>query len=837
MDEHMSLAVISDAICIVLSRHSEDLVKLLQLPSNIDIFAKYLDPSIFSKGVKENPSYKSIEDEFCSSIKSSDNIQQLEICSSNFFQSLQEIGGFFSQNLVSTIKKEIQNKTRSEGIEFHIELKNDIQEAVRAALKNVQGQLKVSVLALHGPPGVGKTSLKRLIVGDPPLTSNQEQSTGIAESPVRAITLGKDIASKDADKFATVNDKNFIELLTGQIRSYKMQNPQVTADVEPSSTTAAVVQQSRHSSIPKINCNQQHMELPQTVAKIAELLIDKKIPPTTEFFDMSWFHIIDSGGHPQFQNVLPLLLQEVPALHIVVIRLDKKLDEKPDFVFTKGGETIPYDSTLKLTYLQIVERVCQLAKIVFTTTSKIQRVMIVGTRDDKRCQEETLEEKNEQLKLCLHEYREVLIADTIFPVNAVSDKVTERDEYGAMIAKCIAKHAPTIQAKPGMIKKSQVIPVKWMAFEIEISERSDQGVVTKGTCQQIAKSFEMTDDEMDEALKYLTKTLVHLHYPKILPELLFTTMKPIMDQLTNLIFMSFLPSTRFQGMSVLDSQDLKRKGVFYESTVQQMFEESDAVCQAFKYKEFLTLLEKLHIAVPIDEPHTYNRSERQYFFPSALPFCDDIQNELPYESHPLVFQWKYGGKKLIIPNGVFPMLIALLLKQTNICVSLAEHSTNYQSMIHLVFRGKHWEGKVHIVETNFWIEVYYSGDSSYCFEVQKIVSQSIEEVCNSKSFNFLKEHLPEKTFLCSMCSKAEPHTCSLIPRKDGKFSCSCPLHLCKPTILTDETKLCWLTKIQEGTQFAQTFLVILFFKIESAHQTELAKQKDKSIESRGINFS
>ena len=45
-----------------------------------------------------------------------------------------------------------------------------------------------------------------------------------------------------------------------------------------------------------------------------------KVKPSTELFDVDWMYLLDSGGQPQFLDVLPLLFCN-ESLHIVVTRL------------------------------------------------------------------------------------------------------------------------------------------------------------------------------------------------------------------------------------------------------------------------------------------------------------------------------------------------------------------------------------------------------------------------------------------------------------------------------------------------------------------------------------
>ena len=47
------------------------------------------------------------------------------------------------------------------------------------AIAEGSGVLKPAVVVMHGPPGAGKTSVKQLLLGRPPLPPDQQNSTGM----------------------------------------------------------------------------------------------------------------------------------------------------------------------------------------------------------------------------------------------------------------------------------------------------------------------------------------------------------------------------------------------------------------------------------------------------------------------------------------------------------------------------------------------------------------------------------------------------------------------------------------------------------------------------------
>ena len=87
----------------------------------------------------------------------------------------------------------------------------------------------------------------------------------------------------------------------------------------------------------------------------------KNVCPSSEMFDSQWYHLIDSGGQPQFYDILPLVYHRL-SLNMVVIQLSEGLDDKPKVTFhSKGRNVYELPDTLQLTNCQFIIKMCQIA--------------------------------------------------------------------------------------------------------------------------------------------------------------------------------------------------------------------------------------------------------------------------------------------------------------------------------------------------------------------------------------------------------------------------------------------------------------------------------------------
>lgn len=106
----------------------------------------------------------------------------------------------------------------------------------------------------------------------------------------------------------------------------------------------------------QLNSSRQSLSISPQITSSSEAVrsIKQQLPevkPSTELFDVDWFHLIDSGGQPQFLDVLPLLFRS-ESLHIVVIRLTEDLDDKPKVRFYIKGKD--YYLVIVLTVLSLI---------------------------------------------------------------------------------------------------------------------------------------------------------------------------------------------------------------------------------------------------------------------------------------------------------------------------------------------------------------------------------------------------------------------------------------------------------------------------------------------------
>ena len=493
-----------------------------------------------------------------------------------------------------------------------------------------------------------------------------------------------------------------------------------------------------------------------------------------DLFDLDWIYLVDSGGQPQFADIIPLLFQS-EALYLVVIRLDQNLNDKQNSCYCSKGTTYQLPDTLDLTHYQMIERTCQIAEAQSSKTSPKQ-VVVIATRFDKIENSEAKVTEIDRELLKLHEeYEDVLVPSNkssgkiIFPVNAMSTGA-EREAYTKQLQQCL------IDIVGRSIKPIEV-PLKWFVYELDLDEESQKtnGVVKKSRCVELGGALGMTSVEIELSLKFFNRLALHLyHSEEDFPDLVLINMDHLTDRLSALIRTSFEQPLH---IPTKECSILKSCGLFEQSYLEIAFKTIRN--NAISMNDFLRIAQCLKVIVCVGND--------QFFIPSALSVDTEKRNDTKFQHIPCVFNWK----EYILPPGFFFTLIVMLLQQRG------EHSENHfsfplrkdicQSRDRIVLNVELYGGIVTFTNEKKWIWVNYVGGSCQrdYTEILKLVVQALEEVVNQFS-NVAGIKFP---YICFPCCSCPPpislHPCSFNVRHD---QCICTMDRSKMMPLTNEMK-------------------------------------------------
>ena len=614
-------------------------------------------------------------------------------------------------------------------------------------------------------------------------------STGVAEGAVQGSTrlviagirgIGRERFLTHVNEWFQMSPAKILELLAMAIREgvlvgdlaelAKESIERLKAMQIDPVDTASIQTQSTHTPSP-------FPEISTTQEELARLI--ERCPAARKIFELQLLYLVDSGGQPQFHEVLPAFIHNT-ALIILVLKLSEPLDaySEPEFCDEKGV-THKARCTSLLNNEEILEhQVCTLqAKPSGLSEDRRAMVAVVGTHRDEEEQmikegkcKETRAQKNTKLKNILLPWLLTMLImfrppdEIIFPVNMLNPNTEDRQVLKLLRQKVM---------EAGLFSKSK-IPVGWFMLEQDIAKfatKRNRKVVLVSECVQIAANLKISPEILEAALLYFHSLNVFLYCPRVLPGLLFIDPQVPLDLVFEFVAFQFKLSHGIEkGVKASDVEHLM-KGIV---TVEMMGNKYFSKCfipKLYGPEEAIKLFQSLFIAAPLGND--------EYLMPFLLPVVPktDLYKHIPICPFPapllVLFKNKSTLKISSVPNGVFCGLVAHLLSQNNWRISCDVKNDSVECMARNIAILSHRKppAKVTLVNTQAHLEVYLEACdtilSDFCPELCRMVHIGVE--CVLKTFNF-RNSLPSLAFQCT-CSDV-PHAAEPEQYR-GKIFLSC----------------------------------------------------------------
>uniref|UniRef100_A0A1X7UHJ9 C-terminal of Roc (COR) domain-containing protein n=1 Tax=Amphimedon queenslandica TaxID=400682 RepID=A0A1X7UHJ9_AMPQE len=531
---------------------------------------------------------------------------------------------------------------------------------------------------------------------------------------------------------------------------------------------------------------------PEDVLKeIADLL-----PKAEAQLSEKWVYIVDSGGQPAYQELLPVFTRAA-TLNVITLDISKGIDEEFEFMYRINGREFPCDGGMKYTNRKIFDSVVSSASVqkpidieFVKLQSKHSMSFVLGTHYDvliERTNEKDAETKvvemSSNLMSELPQLESRIISkvhgnSVIYPVNTMQKHSSKRQKNSREILETISKCIEaTIEID---------VPIRCFAFELYLEKKAKgKGFVTKDEAIKEGYKLYMNDDEVELALTILHNSTIILYYPRIQPQLVFVNPQKIIDVLSHLLALTYVDYPTAQSLATnvteFEKSYLTKNGRFKKGLLKKF---SKVFSDDFTPEYFINLLQHLHIISELKNQAGYY----VYFLPSALPaYNNEYDKDLPESIKPLYYVWleqedEWESKKLVhVPQGIFILFYVHLLEQKEYRVEFTQDSKYRDAVSFWIYiKGKRYT--LYIINCYEHIKVYFDGPKKYCPQVRELITTTINK--SSDAINAKRNHAN-----AFPCPNKKKHCYCVVDEENQVANCI----LCKSSDISenDETYWCW----------------------------------------------
>ena len=735
-------------------------------------------------------------------------------------------------------------------------------------------------MLVTGAAGNGKTTLKHRLFGKKP--PNRRCSTALAEAAIRAVS--REIVGTDQTGWFRVTADELMGMLGGALKAgvpmkelpsqahgaADHKKPVLTTEESKQSTKADIARSSSSkptfelteeavykpptkvsnpdeseqsetdcssisssslsfakTSVASLHVTASSVQIQDSSSKGELVQLVEKSQGSKRFLELQWIHFIDSGGQPQFHEVLPAFIRNTTAT-IFVMKLSERLDEHPVIkYYDKNGQVCGKPFRHALTNEQMLQ--CSIRTILSRPSreGKHSKTLIVGTHRDKEssCSESRIEKNRKLTDVLVPLLKDQLVhyhlgTEVIFPINAKKPKKQDH-QVCAEIRKQIEdkKNAPP----------PYKIPIGWFLLEQDIIKVSKEGVISKSKCLGLAAPLNINGEVLTAALKYFDDLNIFLYYPSVLPELVFSNPQILLDKVTELVHFSYSLQTCSPPGAVEGVRQLKQKKgkatsfsklvpfrsshssesppVALEGKWLQFRDKGMVTLEMFQDERFsahyipdlftpadlIKLLKHLLIIAPL--------SDTEYFMPSLLQMTspDELVQKPPAPSSsaaPLLVYFPAGCAQ----NGVFCALVVYLLSECHWEFSKGKLECVSRSCV--CFHLPDTPVSIELVDSFSYFKVSVEApDVMYpkvCPKIREAIFSGVDAAATALRYNNSK---PKPAFLCGKCGSESPSHATIPTNCDEICYLICTKSTSCYESLTEQHTV-WLDVKKSTTDFA-----------------------------------
>ena len=492
-------------------------------------------------------------------------------------------------------------------------------------------ELQLYKLVIFGPPGVGKSSLFEVLLGNNP--DPVRKSTGVLYRKLVQVKVAiTTLAGQSKSLWHSISTEDEISRLQSIVEKVTKKHKQTEFDLLHASNTAT---------------------------DLKSRVKDGLFQPSAHIqYASTLMACYDSGGQPEFFDIMPALMT-IPTGNIMVFDLSKNLHLKIEPEFYEGGKSSGLQHQAHYTTAELmktavanIQSYCKNVSSNSNTNSQssTNRLLVVGTHLDKLCGQ-TVDEKLQKVTEIEKVIYSGVLTKGVIPmvytdrdgriVHPISNTDHERRDEAAQKIRTAIEHMSKYQ------KSYSQVPINWLLFQLD-TQLTGKGYIGRSECIDIAKHCYIKENELDYVLMYFHELGMLMHYRDVsgLEDVIFCNPQWLFDQLTELI------KVKYNAPSLI--QEHISKGIFHKQRLFDICSRKLDLRGQLKFENLLKLFE--HLKLMSELP---NKPD-QYFMPALLnPAPTDIplQEEYGVQVHDAMLV-KFKNK--YFPRGMFCCLVTHL---------------------------------------------------------------------------------------------------------------------------------------------------------------------------------
>ena len=636
----------------------------------------------------------------------------------------------------------------------------DFHSQLDKVLKDVHVKIYTTKCGIFGPPGTGKSNFKALISGKKRPVGRQSTAMATdAEQMIPSIDIKLNFDEELAEMHRTrdganvrwyVTDKKKLALLVANTL-FDRKNP-ITLSFD------------------------KRRRMSKTRRKILDdmmKLIRKNLQRNPKGLrGMRLIYLVDTGGQPQFQEVMPMFVRS-SSVHFLVHKLNESLNDCPRFNYEINGikYTVP-EKMLVSNKAYLEQSLRTISSCIFSrnigrrvsTRVPQPHFAVIGMFKDQCAH---IDESHKAVYECIKPFVESKKCVAFTPSRHADKPVFTIDgseegwsTNGAVIDD-LHTNIETFTNELGVD-----IPIRWFLFLSLLKEMSaNKMFLSLQDCYQLAKDEDilMDEEDVDEALELFDELNLVLHFVKFLSEIVFISPSFLLNKVSEIIVQSFDCTSPTRGITPEDRIQFRKTGIIDKSTLQQIESFQKGFDSRFSLDVLFELLTKLCIVAEI--------SSNRYFMPCVLPLDQESVNS-GFLKRTILQMRMNRVEPLVIsfpddysPRGLFCASISYLAKLPN--WKIESDSCPLERKRNLVeFEVSECKqvadatpiGNVIIVDRIPYFEVYSTCHQKCLCDIRRTINEALWNA----SVNCLS-YSPQNIglsfgFLCQIeCGKPKPH--------------------------------------------------------------------------------